>query len=71
MGLERMTAVLNGTMDNYSTDLFLPLFEVIQKVGLTVPSLSCCLTSPTEDSYLTHSESGGREGERKREREHS
>lgn len=33
MGLERMVAVLNGTADNYSTDLFLPLFKEIEKVG--------------------------------------
>ncbi|CAG5118590.1 unnamed protein product, partial [Candidula unifasciata] len=31
MGLERMTAILSGTADNYSTDLFLPLFEIIQR----------------------------------------
>ncbi|CAL1527850.1 unnamed protein product [Lymnaea stagnalis] len=29
MGLERMTAVLNGTADNYSTDLFMPIFHYI------------------------------------------
>lgn len=31
MGLERTCAVLNGTMSNYNTDLFLPIFDVIQK----------------------------------------
>ncbi|KAK6962142.1 alanine--tRNA ligase cytoplasmic-like isoform X1 [Biomphalaria glabrata] len=33
MGLERMVAVLNGTADNYSTDLFLPLFKEIEKLS--------------------------------------
>ncbi|KAK3583465.1 hypothetical protein CHS0354_025597 [Potamilus streckersoni] len=31
MGLERMCAVLAGTKSNYSTDLFIPVFRVIQK----------------------------------------
>ncbi|KAH9514741.1 hypothetical protein Btru_023474 [Bulinus truncatus] len=33
MGLERMVAVLNGTADNYSTDLFLPLFKEIHTLS--------------------------------------
>lgn len=32
MGLERLTAVLQGTMSNYNTDLFTSLFEIITKV---------------------------------------
>lgn len=31
MGLERLTATLNGLKSNYDTDLFRPLFEVIQE----------------------------------------
>ncbi len=33
MGLERMLAVLNGTDDNYRTDLFWPIIEKIEKIS--------------------------------------
>ena len=33
MGLERMLAVMNGTDDNYKTDLFLPIIEKIEKIS--------------------------------------
>ncbi|XP_045200982.2 alanine--tRNA ligase, cytoplasmic-like [Mercenaria mercenaria] len=37
MGLERICAVLRGTMSNYDTDLFLPIFDVINKeTGISV-----------------------------------
>jgi alanyl-tRNA synthetase len=32
MGLERITAVLQGKTSNYDTDLFQPIFKQIQKV---------------------------------------
>ena len=33
MGLERLTALLNRSADNYSTDLFRPLFDTVSQVG--------------------------------------
>ncbi|XP_076045619.1 alanine--tRNA ligase, mitochondrial isoform X2 [Oratosquilla oratoria] len=33
MGLERITAVLNGKSSNYDTDLFIPLFNEIEKIS--------------------------------------
>jgi alanyl-tRNA synthetase len=31
-GLERLTAVLNNKISNYDTDLFIPIFDTVQKV---------------------------------------
>ena len=36
MGLERIVSVIQGKRSNYDTDIFLPLFEGIQKVRLTI-----------------------------------
>ena len=34
MGLERLVSVIQGKTSNYDTDMFMPLFEAIQKVQL-------------------------------------
>lgn len=41
MGLERLVAVLRGSYDNYSTDLFQGLFNTIQKVTGARPYNGC------------------------------
>ena len=35
MGLERLSAVLQGKTSNYDTDLFVPVFEHLQQVNKT------------------------------------
>ena len=42
MGLERLTAVLQGKLSNYDTDLFVPLFSAIEKVKV-IFKLDCYL----------------------------
>lgn len=41
MGFERITSVLQNVLSNYDTDLFLPLFQTIRRVGTFTFCLLC------------------------------
>ena len=40
MGLERVVSVIQGKSSNYDTDLFVPLFHALEKVGSRLQSLN-------------------------------
>jgi alanyl-tRNA synthetase len=50
MGLERLTAVLNGKTSNYDTDLFSPLFEVVER-QTGAPSYSGSFDKKVDTDY--------------------
>lgn len=43
LGLERICSVIQGKRSNYDTDLFVPLFEAIQKVSSAVTACMLAL----------------------------
>lgn len=52
MGFERLVAVLQGQSSNYDTDLFLPIFNAISKVGLAEVTLSHLGISKTKKLFV-------------------